>query len=119
MSPSLSRSNRPLLVLLPAVLAGCASPTVRPAPVQPPTAVYSASLVLPAPSYGGQEATARSRSWEYGRNDRFVSYEAIPPAYRERAWVRIRTRDRIRTSNGRPREFSRTEIDAVTLRYRH
>lgn len=92
---------------------GCTSAPAAPRGLGP-----TASLVLPSPgAWAGVQAGAGpvSSGWAYGRNDLHlgVGGAAIP---RERAWAVIRTRDRTRTSNGRPREFSTTWVRTYRLR---
>ncbi len=71
----------------------------------------SPSLVLPAPrllEFSGPDAwPVDEGAWEFGRND-WAPTAAPSPAYAPLEWVEIRTRDRLRTNNGRPREFSTT-----------
>ncbi len=97
------------------VLGGCAaSPdAVVFAPRDAPGRLASRSpgLVLLAPrflEFSGQQAwPVDEGAWEFGRNDR-RPIAAPSPAYAPLEWVEIRTRDRLRTTNGRPREFSTT-----------
>ncbi len=96
-------------------VAGCAAspgPAVF-APKHAPArlASRSPSLVLPARlllEFSGPHAwPVDEGAWEFGRNDR-APIAAPSPAYAPLEWVEIRTRDHLRTTNGRPREFSTT-----------
>ncbi len=53
-------------------------------------------------------------AWEYGRNDKPLNVGQQPN--RSDGWAEIRTYDRLRTSNGRPRESSTTYTRTLTLR---
>ena len=60
-------------------------------------------------------STQRDKAaWEYGRNDkpRNVGQQPLIGG----GWAEIRTYDRLRTSNGRPRESSTTYTRTLTLR---
>ncbi len=96
-------------------LAGCAASPVatvfarKHAPAR--LTSRSPSLVFPAPpllAFSGPDAwPVDEAAWEFGRNDR-APIAAPSPAYAPLEWVEIRTRDHLRTTNGRPREFSTT-----------
>jgi hypothetical protein len=81
----------------------------------------SASLVMPAPALRGDDQPGRwagrreTQPWEYGRNDAALGV-VTEPFGRQWAWAEVRTRDRRRTVNGRPREFSSTVVRTVRHR---
>ncbi|MCH8151682.1 MAG: hypothetical protein IH830_04845 [Planctomycetes bacterium] len=78
----------------------------------------SSSLVMPTPALRGDGAQSAAawpvdqRHWEYARNDAPLSVSTTP-RYRRTTWAEIRTLDRLRTTNGRPREFSTTTIRTI------
>ncbi len=54
-------------------------------------------------------------AWEYGRND--ARLNPNPPSTRYwHEWAEVRNRNRTRTTNGRPREFSTTFVRTYSLR---
>lgn len=55
-----------------------------------------------------------SAAWEYGRNDELLNVGQLPIA--GGGWAEIRTYDRLRTSNGRPRESSTTFTRTLSTR---
>ncbi|MHC4107772.1 MAG: hypothetical protein ACYSXF_11135 [Planctomycetota bacterium] len=103
----------PVLAL--GLLAGCTS-----APVERVTFV-SPSLVMPSLTLqqlsGPEPWPADQRAWEFGRND-VGAGAASTPAYAPFEVVEIRTHDRRRTSDGRPREFSTTRTRTIRSRIR-
>ena len=103
------------IVLMTLAVAGCAGAQDQVAPIS----LISPSLVLPAAALRGPAASGdwlpEADRWEYSRNDAVLATSPIPPL-REPAWVEIRTRDHLRTINGRPRDFSTTWIRTHSLR---
>lgn len=53
--------------------------------------------------------------WEYGRNDELLNVGQPPIA--APGWAEIRTYDRPRTSNGRPKDSSATYTQTFTTRF--
>ncbi len=108
-----------VLVVVCAVAAGgCAttpwgaSPTggpISPGLVLPPSVVRDLAIAA------GQQWPGDGRAWEYRRNDAPQAARSVP-AYYEPGWVEIRTNERLRTSNGRPREHSTTHTRSHRLR---
>lgn len=108
-----------VLVVVSAVAAGgcattpwegaAASGPISPGLVLPPSAVRDLALAA------GQQWPGDGREWEYRRNDAPQAARSAP-AYYEPAWVEIRTHERLRTSNGRPREYSTTHTRSHRLR---
>jgi hypothetical protein len=84
----------------------------------------SPALVMPGAGWtgvsGADEVVWRvdPGAWEYGRNDQRLN-AGRPPARRWHEWAEISNRDRTRTSNGRPREFSSTFVRTYSLRQVH
>ncbi len=104
-------------VLALGLLAGCTS-----APVEVERMTFvSPTLVMPSLTLrelsGPQPWPADHRAWEFGRND-VGAGAAATPAYAPFEVVEIRTYDRRRTSNGRPREFSTTRTLTIRSRIR-
>ena len=96
---------------------GCAGDTSiavdRVGPISP-------SLVMPAWPLRGPAASSAdwpqdADRWEHARNDAAMATAQVLPL-RQPAWVEIDTRDYLRTTNGRPREFSTTRTRSNTLR---
>ena len=111
--PALVLSTLGALVLLGCGRAPC-GPFACPAPsTNPPT--VSAGLVMPSPTLRGlSPANAwplSARDWEFGRNN--WAPAAATPAYAPLELVEIRVRDRQRTANGRPRDFSTTNTRSI------
>lgn len=69
-----------------------------------------ASLVVP-PTTGDQRAGLRADpgAWEFGRNDDRLN-AGREPYINADGWAELRTRARLRTSNGLPREHSSADI---------
>ena len=88
-----------------AILAGCGTATT---PVSSPYFApgVSPSLVMTTPT--------DSATWEYGRNDELLNL-GQPPLVGS-GWAEIRTYDRRRTANGRPRESSATYVRTLSRR---
>lgn len=91
-------------------LAGCqTTPTVhRQAAQGPQQPTVHYGLVMPSEAmvllgqYGDLD-----HGWEASRNDP-PSYREAVPDYSDRAVVELRHREHLRTSNGRPREYTST-----------
>lgn len=99
------------------VAGGCAGGSIGPSPR---AAGVSPNLVMPAaalrgPASSGIDWPPGPGHWEYSRNDAALATAPISPI-RQSVWAQVRTRDRLSTVNGRPREFSTTWIRTGTLR---
>ena len=105
MTGTFSRPALVLGVLAAAVATGCGAGTAT-GPFA--TGVSPALVMATAPD---------SAAWEYGRNDEQLN--AGRPPIAGAGWAEIRTRDRRRTSNGQPREYSSTLTRTVTRRLSH
>ena len=91
-------------VALCAAVGGCQSagePVVR----EP---VLIGGLVIPNGQIGPD-------GWEFTRNDPLMNHRPSSVAF-EFEWSEIRTRDRLRTDNGRPREYSTTSVRTIQRR---
>jgi hypothetical protein len=106
------------ILLVSLVGGGCASTSSTP---DRHAGAVSAGLVMPGSGWSS-EGTAPAPSWpvdpgawETARNDALLNASRTP-LRNENAWALITTRDRTRTSNGRPREFSTTFVRTLTLR---
>ncbi len=86
-----------------ATLAGCGTATT---PVSSP---YFAPGVSPGLVMTTPMDTA---TWEYGRNDELLNVGQQPIV--GSGWAEIRTFDRRRTANGRPRESSATYVRTLS-----
>jgi len=117
---TIRRAEVPLvLVVVFAVAAGGCATTpwggshaggpISPGLVLPPSAVRDLAAAA------GQQWPGDGREWEFRRNDPPQAARSTP-AYYEPAWVEIRTYERLRTSNGRPREHSTTHTRSHRLR---
>lgn len=117
---TIRRAEVPLvLVVVFAVAAGGCATTrwggshaggpISPGLVLPPSAVRDLATAA------GQQWPGDGREWEFRRNDAPQAARSTP-AYYEPAWVEIRTYERLRTSNGRPREHSTTHTRSHRLR---
>ena len=117
---TIRRAEVPLvLVVVFAVAAGGCATTpwggshaggpISPGLVLPPSAVRDLAAAA------GQQWPGDGREWEFRRNDAPQAARSTP-AYYEPAWVETRTYERLRTSNGRPREHSTTHTRSHRLR---
>ena len=107
-----ARSSLTFLLAVVAGGGGCSSSTRTP-PV--PHAV-SPGLVMPSAALRGDGIwPVTAAAWEYGRNDAILNVGATPPIQQRRVVV-IKSRDRLFTNNGRPREFSTTFTRSVSYR---
>jgi hypothetical protein len=114
-------AGRPAItvLVLVLVLAGCGGGTRAPGPVEAPA--IATGLVLRSGGRFQAEAAAAAMlrpdesSWEYGRNDPRLNVGWSPPPFAGQ-FATMRTNDWLYTSNGRPREFSRTHIQTFTER---
>ena len=75
--------------------------------VLPPAALISMHDEAPAPH--------NDFAWEYGRNDRAISYQPWS-TLRPYGWTETYTRDRFNTHNGRLHDHSRFEIRSYQIR---
>lgn len=99
-----------ILAALAALAGGCGTHAPYGAGPRP----ASPWLVLGGPGlHGAAERPGDPGAPEYGRNDVRMNASAAPAARRYEAAV-IQTRDELRTTNGRPREFSTTFTRTVT-----
>ena len=109
-----ARSSLTFLLAVVAGGGGCSSSTRTPPPPMPHA--VSPGLVMPSAALRGDGIwPVEASAWEYGRNDAILSVGATPPI-RRRQVALIKTRDHLRTSNGRPREFSTTFTRTVSFR---
>jgi len=117
---TIRRAEVPLVLMVVFVVAagGCATTPwggshaggpISPGLVLPPSAVRDLAAAA------GQQWPGDGREWEFRRNDAPQAARSTP-AYYEPAWVEIRTYERLRTSNGRPREHSTTHTRSHRLR---
>ncbi len=117
---TICRAEVPVVLVVVCVVAagGCATTPwggaaaggpISPGLVLPPSAVRDLAMAA------GQQWPGDGREWEYRRNDAPRAARSVP-AYYEPAWVEIRTHERLRTSNGRPREYSTTHTRSRRLR---
>jgi hypothetical protein len=99
---------------------GCKSSETVDAPARHPGRI-SPSLVMQGAGWvgtGDAEGMALRSvpgAWEYGRNDARLN-GGPPPARYWHEWAEVRNRNRTRTTNGRPREFSTTFVRTYSLR---
>ena len=89
---------------------GCSTQATVDGPGRHPGQV-SPSLVMP----GMVAWRAEPGAWEYRRNDARLN-AGQAPTRQWHEWAEIRNRDRTRTTNGRPREFSTTFVRTYSLR---
>ncbi len=103
------------VVLVLGLVLGCWGCQTSP---QAPLSYVSASLVMPGPglhrsaSAMGLPMPGDPSAREYGRNDEMLN-SGVTPLAGQTEWTEIRTRDSTRTSNGLPREYSRTLVRTV------
>lgn len=73
------------------------------------------TLVLPGTLLNSSGAwPAGERHREFARNDAAIALAATPPDASPE-WVQVQSFDRLRTNNGRPREYSTTTIRTSRL----
>jgi hypothetical protein len=99
---------------------GCTSSERVEAPPRHPGRI-SSSLVMQGAGWAGAGDSegmawrAVPGAWEYGRNDARLNAGA-PSARYGHEWAEVRNRNRTRTTNGRPREFSTTFVRTYSRR---
>lgn len=117
---TIRRAEVPLVLMVVFVVAagGCATTpwggSHAGGPISPGL-VLPLSAVRDLAAAAGQQWPGDGREWEFRRNDAPQAARSTP-AYYEPAWVEIRTYERLRTSNGRPREHSTTHTRSHRLR---
>lgn len=105
---------RGLFVLAMLVAGGCqASAPQALAPREAALLGVAPALVLPGEFLSMSAWPAGAAQREFGRNDDAIS-RSVPPAASPQ-WVELQTRDRLWTTNGRPREYSTTTVRATRL----
>jgi hypothetical protein len=109
-----SMMARGLAILTVLVFGGCQA--AAPAPFSGLPRDTAPALVLPGTALGARGTwPARFGDPEFGRNDGAIALATAPPVASPE-WVQVYTSDRLRTSNGRPREYSTTTVRTSRLR---
>ena len=109
-----------LALLLCVAGGGCKSSETVSAPARHSGRI-SPSLVMSGPGWTGAGDTEGMAwrsvpgTWEYGRNDAGLNAGWAPTPSRQE-WAEVTNRNRTRTTNGRPREFSTTFVGTYSLR---
>ena len=100
------------------VLAGAGCASSSPKPTSRTAAAWGAvspSLVVTGIGVGGSTLSPDASAWEYSRNDDRLSVGRVPPPSQV-DYVKVETRERLRTDNGRPRDHSTTSIHSIRRR---
>ncbi len=109
------------VVLGVAICAGVLGCESSPKPVYREPVLIGALVMPPAARDGAVDPSGwriDPGTWEFVRNDPLMNHRPATAAF-ELEWSEIRTRDRLRTDNGRPREYSTTSIRTIQRRLRN